>query len=190
MGFKRLSLPSMLLLAASFVLALPAGAQLGGVMYVTSANNKGNATITGKEGSRVLDVRHSTSIVSPRDPQSGLPTGQRQRESGLPTGQRQREPGVASGKRIWKPVTIVKEIDSTSPKLLQALRQNEVLEVKLEFTPGGKAPKAISLQGATITNLQRVRQGGKDVEEIEFRYEKIEITHQNGQKSYSDDWTL
>jgi len=177
MSFKRLSVLSTLLVAASLLLAaLPARAQLGGVMFVTSANPKGNATITAKEGSRVLEVKHS--IVSPRDPQSGLPTGKRQ------------QPQLASGKRIWKPITIVKEVDSASPKLFQAFKQNEVLQVKLEFNPGGKAPKTVELRGATVANLHTVRQGGKEVEEIEFRYEKIEVTHQNGQKSYSDDWTL
>jgi hypothetical protein len=93
-------------------------------MLVTSANPK-SAAITGKEGIRVIEVRHS--IVSPRDPQSGLPTGRRQ--SGLPTGQRQsglptgqRESGIPSGKRQWQPITILKEVDSASPKLLQALK--------------------------------------------------------------------
>jgi type VI secretion system secreted protein Hcp len=180
MSFKRLLVPSILLVAASFLLApLPARAQTGGVMFVTSANPKGNAIITGK-GSRVIEVRHS--IVSPRDPQSGLPTGKRQNVS-----PRDPQSGLATGKRQWKPFTIVKEVDSASPKLFQALKQNEVLNVKIEFSAGGKAPRTIELQGATIANLHTVRQG---VEEIEFRYEKIVVTHQNGQKSYSDDWTL
>jgi type VI secretion system secreted protein Hcp len=180
-----------MLVAASFLLVtLPARAQNGGVMFVTSANPKGNATITEKQGSRVIEVKHS--IVSPRDQQSGLTPGKRQNvsprdpQSGLPTGQRQS--GLASGKRIWKPITIVKEADAASPKLFQALRQNELLEVRLEFNPGGKTPKTIELQGATIANLQKVRQGNKDVEEIEFKYEKIVVTQQDGKKSYADDW--
>ena len=191
MSLKKLSGPSIMLVAASFVLAtLPARAQNGGVMFVSSANPKGAATITGKEGSRVIEVRHA--VVSPRDPQSGLPTGKRQSvsprdpQSGLPTGQRQS--GLASGKRIWQPITILKEIDSASPKLLQALKQNEVLQVKLEFNPGGNTPKTIELQGATIANLQNVRQGNREVEQIELTYQKIEVTYSNGKKSYADDW--
>ena len=182
MSFKRLSGISALVVTASFLLVtLPARAQNGGVMFVTSANPKGNATITEKQGSRVIGVKHS--IVSPRDPQSGLPTGKRQS-----TSPREAQSGIASGRRIWKPITIVKEADSASPKLFQALRQNEVLEVRLEFNPGEKTPKMIELQGATIANLQKVRQGDKDVEEIEFRYERIVVTQQDGKKSYADDW--
>jgi type VI secretion system secreted protein Hcp len=146
-------------------------------MFVTSTAPKGNESITGKGGSRVIEVKHSNSIVSPRDPQSGLPTGKRQRES-----------GVASGKRIWKPITIVKEIDSASPKFWQALRQNDVLQVKLEFDPNAKTPKTIELQGATIADLRSRRQGAKEVEEIDFRYEKLEVTHRDGRKSNADDW--
>jgi type VI secretion system secreted protein Hcp len=170
-----------MLVAASFLLAtLPARAQNGGVMFVTSANPK-NAAVTGKEGSRFIEVKHA--VVSPRDPQSGLPTGQRQ------SGQRQRESGVASGKRIWQSITIVKEKDSASPKLFQAFTLNEgELRVKLELNPSGKSPKTIELQDARITNIHNVRQGGKPAEEIELTYQKIEVTYSNGKKSYADDW--
>ena len=76
MSFQRLSVVSTLVVAASFLLAaLPARAQNGGVMFVSSANPK-NANITGKEGSRVIEVKHS--IVSPRDQQSGLTPGKRE----------------------------------------------------------------------------------------------------------------
>jgi type VI secretion system secreted protein Hcp len=175
MSSKRLSVLSIVVVAASFLsAALPARAQNGGVMFVTSTTPRGSS-ITGKEGSRVIGVKHS--IVSPRDPQSGLPTGKRQQAS-----------GVASGRRIWKPITILKEVDSTSPKFWQALRQNDVLQVRLEFNPNGKTPKTIELQGATIANLRNIQQGGKPVEEIEFKYEKIEVTYSDGKKSYADDW--
>ena len=82
----------------------------------------------------------------------------------------------------------MKEVDSASPKLFQAFKQNEVLQVKVEFNPSGKTPKTIELQGATIANLRSVQQGGKPVEEIELTYQKIEVTYSNGKKSYADDW--
>ena len=181
MSLKKLSGSSIMLVAASFLLAtLPARAQNGGVMFVSTANPKGNATITEKQGSRFMEIRHA--VVSPRDPQSGLPTGQRQ------SGQRQRESGVASGKRIWQSITIVKEKDSASPKLFQAFTLNEgELRVKLELNPSGKSPKTIELQDARITNIHNVRQGGKPAEEIELTYQKIEVTYSNGKKSYADD---
>jgi type VI secretion system secreted protein Hcp len=190
MSFKRLSVVSTLVVGASFLLAaVPARAQNGGVMFVTSANAKGNATITEKQGSRVIEVK---TIVSPRDQQSGLTPGKRESvsprdpQSGLPTGQRQS--GLPAGKRQWKPITIVKEIDSASPKLFQAFKQNEFLQVKVEFNPNGKTPKTIELQGASIANLHNVRQGNREVEEVELTYQKIEVTYSNGKKSYADDW--
>ena len=167
MSFNRLSFSTALFWAASVLLsALPALAQNGGLLFVTGANARGNAAITAKEGSRVLEIRHS--IVSPRDPQSGLPTGKRQ----------------------WKPITILKEVDAASPKLLRALQQNEALQVKIELNPGGKAPQTVELRDAHIAHLQKVKRGSTEVEEIEFTYQKIEVTHRDGRKSYTDDWTL
>jgi type VI secretion system secreted protein Hcp len=175
MFFNKMSVLSTLAVASVLAAALPARAQNGDVMFVTSANPKGSASITGKEGSRVLEVRHS--VVSPRDPQSGLPTGQRKQQS-----------GQASGKRQWKPITILKEVDSASPKLWQALKQNEVLQVKLELNSSGKTVRTIELQGATIANIRKIQQGEKPVEEIELNYQKIEVTYRDGKKSYADDW--
>jgi len=172
-----MSFRTALFFAASFLLpALPAWAQNGGLLFVTSVNPRGNAALTAKEGSRVLEVRHS--IVSPRDPQSGLPTGQR----------RDPQSGLATGKRQWKPVTILKEADTASPKFFQALKRNEALGVKIEFDRGGKTVQTIELRDAHISHIQKVKRGNKDVEEIEFVYQQIEVTHSDGKKTQTDDW--
>src|SRR4051794_22487380 len=68
----------------------------------------GTAAITGqKQGvlSPITVTGLSHEIVSPRDPASGLPTG----------------------KRMHKPFVITKEMDKSSPLLLNALNQNENL---------------------------------------------------------------
>ncbi len=70
--------------------------------------NKGSTTTTTTTTSQAADniaiVSFDAGIVSPRDPQSGLPTG----------------------RRIHKPITVVKEVDTSSPKLFQSMSTNEV----------------------------------------------------------------
>src|SRR5438046_234987 len=89
------------LLIASFTLAataLPAASAAAGsnsYMSLTGQKQrdiKGSVTQKGREGMiAVIAVSHE--IVSPRDPQSGLPTGQ----------------------RVHKPFVITKELDKSSP---------------------------------------------------------------------------
>jgi len=172
MFFNRPLVRSLPLVATCVLLvALPAMAQAGGVIFVTGTKQgafKGGATLNGREGSRVIEVMHS--VTSPRDPQSGLAS--------------------RSGKRQWKPITIVKEIDAASPKLFRALKTNEILQVELEFNRAGKAPKTVNLSDARIVNIRKARQGAREVEQIEFVYPRIEVTFHDGKKSYTDDWTL
>jgi type VI secretion system secreted protein Hcp len=170
MSFNRPFVPPALLVATCVLLAgMPAAAATGGVMFVTGARQgafKGDARISGKQGIPVIEIIHS--VTSPRDPQSGQ----------------------ASGKRQWKPITIVKEVDSASPKFFRALQTREVLHVEREFNAAGKAPKIVNLSDARIVNIRKARQGGKEVEQIEIIYQKIELTFPDGKKAYTDDWTL
>jgi type VI secretion system secreted protein Hcp len=170
MRFNRPLVPSVLLVATCVLLvSLPAFAATGGVMFVTGARQgafKGEARISGQQGIPVIEIIHS--VTSPRDAQSGQ----------------------ASGKRQWKPITIVKEVDSASPKFFRALQTKEVLQVKLEFNAAGKAPKTVNLSDARIVNIRKARQRGREVEQIEIIYQKIELTFPGGKKAYTDDWTL
>lgn len=79
-------------------------------MYVKGkkqGNIQGSVTQKGRQGSIAVIAYHH-SIVSPRDPQSGLPTGQ----------------------RMHKPFTVVKTTDKATPPLYTALCTNEdLLEV-------------------------------------------------------------
>ncbi|HND28985.1 MAG TPA: type VI secretion system tube protein TssD, partial [Myxococcota bacterium] len=130
---------------------------------------KGSVTQKGREGKiNVIAVSHS--IVSPRDPQSGLPTGQRQH----------------------KPFVITKELDKSSPILYNMLCTNEnISEWTLQFwTPQVRAATGVAtevqhytvrLTNANIASINFVQPNVRDpnlakfaeYEEVAFTYEKI-----------------
>ena len=105
----------------------------------------------------------SHEIVSPRDAASGLPTGKRQH----------------------KPLTIRKELDKSTPKLLMAMITNENLSnVTFTLTRSGSPYMTIKLTNASVAS--RVQTG--TTEEIEFTYQKIEWTWTDGGITAMDDW--
>jgi type VI secretion system Hcp family effector len=91
--------------------------------------------------------------------------------------------GGASGKRTHSPITIVKEVDSASPQLLQGLVTNEVFkQVALSFdrpAAGGKEVvyQTITLTNATIASMQRYTAGHVKLESLSFNYQKLLITN-------------
>jgi len=161
-------------LCAAFT-AVPAHAALNAYLKLTGQKQgdiKGSVTQRGRENSiELLSVNHE--IVSPRDAQSGLPTGQ----------------------RMHKPIIVTKEIDATSPKLQQAMVGNEEFaRAVIEFAPKGDAHSVerITLQGAHISKITRKPQAGNkkgaEVEEIEFVYQKITWTYEGNTKTYTGEW--
>jgi type VI secretion system secreted protein Hcp len=140
---------------------------------------KGGITTKGREGAiGIIAVSHS--IVSPRDPQSGLPTG----------------------KRMHKPWVFTKEVDQSTPLLLNALVNNENLtEVKFDFWQPDEAGVEKNIYRVEMVNgsvaSYDVRQGDiRDPavanraiwEEIGIVYQKITWTWLAGGISASDDW--
>ena len=134
---------------------------------------KGGVTAKGYEGAiAVADVAYG--IVSPRDPASGLPTG----------------------KRIHQPVTITKAIDPSTPQLLEALITNEALTTaKIDFLepsagPGGALALAltITLTNAAISALTSDWSDARNSEEVQFVYQKIEVTWIATGKTAIDQW--
>jgi type VI secretion system secreted protein Hcp len=142
---------------------------------------KGGVTQKGREGS-ILVHAYSNEIVSERDPASGLPTG----------------------KREHLPVTIVKEVDRSSPQLWNALVTNETLtQWELKFwsadaAQGGveKQIYTVSLVNAGIASIHEYMDDNQEPaeanlplqEEITFTYQKIEWTWMNPTVAASDDW--
>lgn len=122
------------------------------------------------------------SVVSPRDAQSGLPTGKRQHH----------------------PVTITKVLNEASPLLFNALVTNEVLNsVVIQFIGADKSPgPKITLINASVASFAPrsqaavsdkpvagvVTPGFNELEDVSFTFQKIEISY--GNNTYGDDWDL
>ena len=145
---------------------------------------RGSVIQKGREGKiLVIGVQHE--IVSPRNPQSGLPTGQ----------------------RMHKPYVITKELDMATPILYNVLCTNENLsEVTVKFwTPQIKAGTGVGsevnhfnvkLTNANIASIDfrmaNIRHPDlvkfAEYEEIAMTYQKIEWTWTDGGKTAMDDW--
>jgi type VI secretion system secreted protein Hcp len=120
---------------------------------------KGPVTQIGQAGSiGVIAFNHE--VVVPRDAQSGL----------------------AAGKPQHKPLTIVKEIDCTSPALMKMLVTNECIKTwELRFWRTSTTGKyinyfTIQLQSATIASIKQQLPENlehTEREEVSFFYEKI-----------------
>ncbi len=105
----------------------------------------------------------SHEIVSPRDPASGLPTGKRQHQ----------------------PITITKQLDASTPRLLQALVSNENLKsVTIGLNENGSQVATVVLSNASISDYQA--HGAS--ESWSFTYQKITWTWLDGGITASDDW--
>jgi len=142
---------------------------------------QGEVTMKGMEG-KMKGLKFSSELVSPRDAASGQ----------------------ATGKRQHKPIRISKEVGKASPRLFAALVQNENLpEVIIEFwAPQTKTVGAtgamvkyqtIKLTNAAISAIRRVAEPDprgqlQTVEEIEFVFQIIELTHLDGGIVAGDAW--
>lgn len=146
---------------------------------------KGSVTQKGREGSiMVIAVDHS--IMSPRDPASGLPTG----------------------KRMHKQFVVTKEIDKSSPLLYSMLVNNENIPTwELQhWTPqvggavgGGGTEKqhyTVKLTNANVASIDSQMLNNKnpelmryaECERVAFTYQKISWTWTDGGITAEDDW--
>lgn len=145
---------------------------------------KGSIIQKGREDSiGVIAVNHD--IVSPRDPQSGLPTGQ----------------------RMHKPWVFTKELDKSTPLLYNILCTNEnITEAIFKFwTPQIKATTGVGsevqhftvkLTNANIASINFRMLNMRDpnlvkfveCEEVALTYEKIEWTWNDGGITSDDSW--
>jgi type VI secretion system secreted protein Hcp len=154
------------------------------IVGAKSGHIDGSITQKGREKKiGVIAVSHS--IISPRDPQSGLPTGQ----------------------RMHRPYTITKELDQATPLLYNVLCTNENLNTVTVFfwTPQLKAASGVGsevqhftvkLTNANIASIDfrmsNIRHPDlvkfAEHEEIAMTYQKIEWTWNDGGKTAGDDW--
>ncbi len=152
--------------------------------YVTAQGQKqgaikGDVTQKGHEGA-ILGLALSHAIVSPRDPQTGLPTG----------------------KRMHKPLTVTIPWGSATPRLLTALYNNENLTtVHLSFsrvTPAGLDAEfmTIDLTNASVSEVASTVPNVSDpnlsklqeYNDVTFTYQKITTTFTVGGITATDDW--
>ena len=146
---------------------------------ILSGNSKPN------DSSKIAVVGFDFSVQTPRDPQSGQ----------------------TSGKRQHKPITVVKEVDSSSPRLLQAYATNEALTVVIYIEGSGQAGTSaasnIALNNATIAKIHN-KPGKRNLELIvftpalaapthdctrfELAFQKIAWSWSQGGKTTSDSW--
>jgi type VI secretion system secreted protein Hcp len=155
-------------------------------IYITgqkSGKVKGSVTQRGREDS-IAGLAISHSIVSPRDPQSGLPTGQRQH----------------------KPFVFTKAVDKSTPVLLNILCTNENLtSVEFRFwrqvASGPGVGSSVQYYSVRLTNAniasynaytanpdQLNQFNATDLEEFALTYQKIEWTWSDGGITAMDDW--
>lgn len=145
----------------------------------TQGEIKGSVTQSGREDS-IMVIAYNHEVVSPRDAASGLPTGKRQH----------------------KPLTVTKEIDKSSPLLMNVLTNNEQLtKFELRFwqpSPTGQEVQhyTIELENASIAGIRSEmlnnkyseNMNHKEREHVSFCYQKITWTWMDGGITASDDW--
>lgn len=155
---------------------------LNAYLYIegeTQGTIEGSVEQAGREGLiQVVSMSHE--VISPRDAASGLPTGKRQH----------------------KPLTITKEIDKSSPLLMNVLVNNEnVTEFRLDFWQPSRTGQefqfyTIALLNASVAGIRQEMLNNKypenmqhkEREHIQFTYQKITWTWQDGGITAEDDW--
>lgn len=140
---------------------------------------EGSTKVSGQEG-KILVQAVDHPIEVPCSPQTGAPTG----------------------KRVHHPMTLLKEHDKSTPKLLQALVTGEQLKnVTLEFyriSPKGTEEKyyVVKLENAFITSIKSWTPNCLDstnkqighMEHVSFAYEKINWTYEPDGIEAEDKW--
>lgn len=176
---KKLLLSVILLCFA--VHAISFGA-LNAYMRLTGSRQgeiKGSVTQAGREDS-IMVIGFSHDLVSPRDAATGLPTGKRQHS----------------------PVRITKEIDRSTPLLMNAWANNEVMShFELRFwRPSATGQEeqfyTLLLHNASIVSIKQEMLNNKypenvqhkEREHISFCYTSAEWIFEDGGISYEDNW--
>ena len=152
--------------------------------YVTVRGAKQGAfkaeTVREKHQNKIPGVSFHYSVSSPRDAASGQ----------------------ASGKRTHQPVTFVKEWGAATPQFLQALYTNESLpEVLFEFVRTDANGEefvyhTVKLVNAAVSEIEQYvaedeeheAHDVRELEEISFTFQRIEIESKVGKTMATDDW--
>jgi type VI secretion system secreted protein Hcp len=134
---------------------------------------KGDSSQKGHED-QILVSGYSFEVDSPRDAASGQ----------------------ASGKRQYKPIMITKELNGSSPQLLQAAATNEILtSVVINFYKSDRTGKQsnyyrVTLTDGSISSVHQYSSGATVNEDVSFTFRKIEQEDLVAKTSFEDDWEL
>ena len=108
--------------------------------------------------------------------------------------------GDLSGKRLHSPLIIRKALDQSSPLLMQALSENQVIKTSsvLVYGVNDKDGKKVQQYKIDLTNARVVDiivlggtgpKGTEVWEEVHFVFAKIAYNHVPSTKQFTDDWT-
>lgn len=175
---------SFLIVLISIVVSEPSFGALNAYLRLegeTQGEIKGSVTQAGREDS-IMVIATSHAVSSPIDAASGLPGGKRQHQ----------------------PLRITKEIDKSSPLLMQALVTNENLtKFELRYWQPSKTGQefqfyTIILYDAHIVGIQQEMLNNKypenmqhkEREHVSFVYGKIEWVFEDGGITAEDDWSF
>ena len=151
-----------------------------------------NLTIVGElqgaiEGSCEIEGREGSVLVYGLDHTVEIPTDSR---------------GATAGRRVHRPVSVIKEVDKSSPMLYQALCTNERLtEVRIDwyrvdetgveelyFTTFMVNAFVASIRPWIPNAMERDNEGLRHMETVSFTYEKIRWTWEPDGIEYEDAW--
>ena len=132
---------------------------------------------------KIAGIKYSAETTSPRDPATGQ----------------------ATGKRIHKPIVITKEWDAASPQIFSALVTNETLKsVLFEFVKADAAGHeeiyyTVTLTNAVVSNVHSYldltdtsgdKFDARELEDVSFVFQRIEIENKESKTMAEDDWLL
>ena len=99
--------------------------------------------------------------------------------------------GLATGKRQHQPFVIMKETDAASPKLVQFCASGKhFASVQVAYVnAAGQVIKRAEMSDALILTARRAGGSpGREMEEIQFTFQKITLQDGNGKTTATDDW--
>ena len=156
-----------------------AGAATAGIVHIEMKITgqktgvfKGDSTQRGHED-EILVSSYLFEVAAPHDPASGQ----------------------ATGKRVYKPITITKQLNSSSPQILNALVTNENLKtVVIDFIKTAKTGQEfvyyrVTLTDAIITSDKQYSSGDTVSEDVAFTFRKITQEDLVGKTVFTDDWS-
>jgi type VI secretion system Hcp family effector len=204
MNVKRISW----VLAGALVICLAVASQLSSasvnayLIIEGSKQGKFKGAATGAGAGKIAISDFSYSVAEARGASGGMAAG-REAQPPKTTGQaatapRDQATGQSSGKRMHGTVTIMKEIDATSPLLMRAASTNELLTtVDIEFVhPGAHGPevyKTFHMTNVMVTSIHQSATSGAGSGKMETviftaETESIQMSSKDGKKMAMDDW--